>query len=82
MVVGAINAMKNIDACTLWRIVQWGTEYLARFKASPTAIEELDAYKNWTQTHKAKRLAGFTATLRSAPGSTPGSAKKASVDSD
>ena len=65
-------------------------EYLARFKHSATgdAIDELEAYKTWTQKQKAKAAAGFTHTTtapRSAPGSAPGSAQKASpfvVDSD
>ena len=82
--------LKISDACTLWWVVQWGNEYLARFKHSATgdAIDELEGYKTWTQKQKAKVAAGFTHTTtapRSAPGSAPGSAQKASpfvVDSD
>ena len=70
----------------LWWIVQWGNEYLARFKASATK-KELDAheqYKTWTQQTKQKKDAGFTASVRSAPASAPGSAQKVTpfVDSD
>ena len=88
VVAGAVRT--NMDACTLWWVVQWGNEYLARFKHSATgdAIDELEAYKTWTQKQKAKVAAGFTHTTtapRSAPGSAPGSAQKASpfvVDSE
>jgi len=70
----------------LWWIVQWDNEYLARFKASATK-KELDAheqYKTWTQQTKQKKDAGFTASVRSAPASAPGSAQKVTpfVDSD
>jgi hypothetical protein len=86
VVVGAINAMENLDDCTLWWIMQWGNEHLARFKASATK-KELDAheqYKTWTQQTKQKKDAGFTASVRSAPASAPGSAQKVTpfVDSD
>jgi murein L,D-transpeptidase YafK len=86
VVVGAINAMENLDDCTLWWIVQWGNEYLARFKVSATK-KELDtheSYKTWTQQTKQKKDAGFTASVRSAPASAPGSAQKVTpfVDSD
>ena len=86
VVVGAINTMENLDDCTLWWIVQWGNEYLARFKASATK-KELDAheqYKTWTQQTKQKKDAGFTASVRSAPASAPASAQKVTpfVDSD
>ena len=90
VVVGAVKTMENMDACTLWWVVQWGNEYLARFKhsASGDAIDELEAYKTWTQKQKAKAAAGFTHTTtapRSAPGSAPSSAQKVSpfvVDSE
>ena len=91
VVAGAVKTMENMDACTLWWVVQWGNEYLARFKHSATgdAIDELEAYKTWTQKQKAKAAAGFTHTtttsVRSAPGSAPGSAQKGSpfvADSD
>jgi hypothetical protein len=91
VVAGAVRTMENMDACTLWWVVQWGNEYLARFKHSATgdAIDELEAYKTWTQKQKAKAAAGFTHTtttsVRSAPGSAPGSAQKGSpfvADSD
>jgi len=86
VVAGVISAMENLDDCTLWWIVQWGNEYLARFKASATK-KELDAhesYKTWTQQTKQKKDAGFTASVRSAPASAPASAQKVTpfVDSD
>ena len=90
VVVGSVKTMENMDACTLWWVVQWGNEYLARFKHSATgdAIDELEAYKTWTQKQKVKVAAGFTHTTTapgSASGSASGSAQKASpfvVDSD
>ena len=62
-------------------------EYLARFKHSATgdAIDELEAYKTWTQKQKAKAAAGFTHTTTASSRSAPGSAQKASpfvADSD
>jgi len=67
VVVGAVKTMENMDACTLWWVVQWGNEYLARFKHSATgdAIDELETYKTWTQKQKAKASAGFTHTTTS-----------------
>ncbi len=87
VVVGAVRTMENMDACTLWWVVQWGNEYLARFKHSATgdAIDELEAYKTWTQKQKAKLAAGFTHTTTTVVRSAPTSAQKASpfvVDSD
>ena len=43
------------------QVVQWGNEYLARFKASATDDEvgALESYKTWTQKKKAKLHAGF-----------------------
>ena len=86
--VSALSAMQgpDLDVDTLWWLVQWGNEYLARFKASATK-KELDAhesYKTWTQQTKQKKDAGFTASVRSAPASAPGSAQKVTpfVDSD
>ena len=56
LVVGAVSTMKDMGACTLWWVVQWGNEYLARFKASATVEEVgvLESYKTWTQKEKAK----------------------------
>ena len=47
LVVGAVSTMNVMDTCTLWWVVQWGNEYLARFKASATADEAdvLASYK-------------------------------------
>ena len=88
VVVGAVSAMKEMFACTLWWVVQWGNEYLARFKASATAEEAavLKSYKNWTQTTNQKREAEFE-HISTKPESQPSSAKKAApaspfVDSD
>ena len=70
MFVNAISAMPEIDINTLWWMVQWGNEYLARFKRNATQAEQKthDAYKNWTQMTKQKQLAHFTASVRSAAG--------------
>ena len=80
--LGAVKAMENMDACTLWWVVQWGI-YLARFKHSATgdAIDELEAYKKWTQTQKAKANAGFHHTSASSAKTTPSKATPF-VDSD
>ena len=53
--------MQDIDPCTLWWVVQWGNEYLARFKASATDDEvgAFESYKTWTQKEKAKFHAGL-----------------------
>jgi hypothetical protein len=82
VVVGAVSTMKEMDPCTLWWIVQWGNEYLARFKASATVDEvgALESYKTWTQTQKAKRAAGFTHSTKSE--SHPYSAQKATPAKD
>jgi hypothetical protein len=78
-----------MNPCTLWWVVQWGNEYLARFKASATVEEVgvLESYKTWTQKEKAKRLAGFIHSTKSE--SQPSSSQKATpakaspfVDSD
>ena len=60
----------DLDIDTLWWMVQWGNEYLARFKRDATQAEQKthDAYKNWTQMTKQKQLAHFTASVRSAAG--------------
>ena len=83
VVVGAVKTMENMDACTLWWVVQWGNEYLARFKHSATgdAIDELEAYKKWTQTQKAKANVGFHHTTASSAKTTPSKATPF-VDSD
>jgi len=68
--MGAIAAMPTLDANTLWWMVQWGNEYLARFKRDATQAEQKahDNYKKWTQMTKQKQLSNFTASLRSAAG--------------
>ena len=82
VVVGAVSTMKKIDPCTLWWVVQWGNECLARFKASATVEEvgALESYKTWTQKEKAKRLAGFIHSTKSE--SQPSSAQKATPAKD
>ncbi len=68
VVVGAVGTMKVINPCTLWWVVQWGNEYLARFKAYTATVDEvgaLESYKTWNQKEKAKRLAGFTHSTKS-----------------
>jgi hypothetical protein len=90
VVVGAVSSMKEIHCYTIWWVVQWGNEYLARFKASATAEEAgaLESYKSWTQTTKQKLKAGFR-HISTKSESQPSSAKKATpakvspfVDSD
>ena len=88
VVVGAVSTMQQMNPCTLWWVVQWGNEYLARFKSSATAEEVgvLESYKSWTQKEKAKLQAGFR-HISTKSESQPSSAKKAApaspfVDSD
>ena len=70
--VSAISAMQgpDLDIDTLWWMVQWGNEYLARFKRNGTNAQKKahDDYKKWTAHTKQKQMAGFTASLRSAAG--------------
>ena len=72
--VSAISAMQgpDLDIDTLWWMVQWGNEYLARFKRDtinqPARKKAHDDYKKWTAHTKQKQMAGFTASLRSAAG--------------
>jgi len=51
-------------------MVQWGNEYLAKFKRDAThARKKAHAeYKKWTAHTRQKQMAGFTASLRSAAG--------------
>ena len=51
-------------------MVQWGNEYLAKFKrdAAPSRKRVHDNYKKWTAHTKQKQMAGFTASLRSGAG--------------
>jgi hypothetical protein len=50
--MGALTAMKgpDLDICTLWWMVQWGKEYVARFEASATKqqLDSFDDFKKWT----------------------------------
>jgi hypothetical protein len=70
--VSAISAMQgpDLDIDTLWWMVQWGNEYLARFKHDGTKAQKTShaAYKSWTQATKQKQMAGFSAILRSKAG--------------
>jgi hypothetical protein len=68
--VNAISAMPELDIDTLWWMVQWGNEYLAKFKRDATHSQKKahDNYKKWTQMTKQKQLANFTASLRSGAG--------------
>jgi hypothetical protein len=67
--VSALSAMQgpDLDIDTLWWMVQWGNEYLARFKrdATPARKKTHDEYKKWTAHTKQKQMALFTASLRS-----------------
>jgi hypothetical protein len=66
--VSALSAMQgpDLDIDTLWWMVQWGNEYLARFKRDATHARKKahDEYKKWTAHTKQKQMAGFTASLR------------------
>ena len=71
--VSALSAMQgpDLDIDTLWWMVQWGNEYLARFKRDVSNGQQKkahDNYKKWTAHTKQKQMAGFTASLRSAAG--------------
>ena len=68
----AIGAMQgpDLDIDTLWWMVQWGNEYLARFKqnANPARKQAHARYKKWTADTRQKQIAGFTASLRARTG--------------
>ena len=68
----ALGAMQgpDLDVNTLWWMVQWGNEYLARFKrdATPARKQAHAKYKKWTADTRQKQMAGFTASLRSTAG--------------
>jgi hypothetical protein len=68
--VNAISAMPDLDIDTLWWLVKWGNEYLAKFKRDGSLARKKahDEYKKWTAHTKQKQMAGFTASLRSAAG--------------
>ncbi len=70
--VSAISAMlgPDLDIDTLWWMVQWGNEYLAKFKRDGSFARKKthDDYKKWTAHTKQKQMASFTASLRSAAG--------------
>ena len=60
----------DLDIDTLWWVVQWGNECLARFKrdATPARKQAHSKYKKWTADTRQKALAGFTASLRGGVG--------------
>ena len=68
----ALGAMQgpDLDENTLWWMVQWGNEYLARFKrdATPARKQAHARYKKWTADTRQKQIAGFTASLRARTG--------------
>jgi hypothetical protein len=68
----AIGAMQgpDLDIDTLWWMVQWGNEYLARFKqnANPARKQAHARYKKWISDTRQKQIAGFTASLRARTG--------------
>jgi hypothetical protein len=68
--VNAISAMPDLEIDTLWWLVQWGNEYLAKFKRDGSLARKKahDEYKKWTAHTKQKQMAGFTASLRSGGG--------------
>ena len=81
---GAISTMKELDYCTLWWVVQWGIEYLARRKDTATKDEaqKFASYKDFVSRNKKKREAGFQhfQVTPFSQGSTP--AKGVASDSD
>jgi len=68
----ALGAMQgpDLDVDTLWWMVQWGNEYLARFKRDSTKAQKTAhaRYKTWTATSQQKQMAGFSASLRARAG--------------
>jgi len=62
----------DLDIDTLWWMVQWGNEYLARFKQNPNIPlarkQTHTRYKKWTSDTRQKQIAGFTASLRARGG--------------
>jgi hypothetical protein len=62
--VNAISAMPDLDIDTLWWLVQWGNEYLAKFKRDGSLARKKahDEYKKWTAHTKQKQMAGFAAS--------------------
>ena len=62
----------DLDIDTLWWMVQWGNEYLARFKRNPdipAARKQAHVrYKKWTEDTKQKQMSGFSAILRASAG--------------
>jgi hypothetical protein len=81
VVAGAKSTMDNLDYCTLWWVVQWGLEYLARRKDTVTKEEaqRFASYKDFVRRNKKKREAGFL-HFKVTPFSTP--AKGEASDSD
>ena len=72
MFVSALSAMQgpDLDIDTLRWMVQWGNEYLARFKRDGTKAQKKahNDYKKWTANTRQKQMAGFSASLRGAAG--------------
>ena len=85
-----MEELQKTNPLALWWVVEWGKEYLARFRNGPDddfapySKQELHAYQTWTQKAddraSMKVLAGMTATVKDA-GSQPasGSVTPASV---
>lgn len=85
--------LQQTNPLALWWVVEWGKEYLARFKNGPDDFltyskSDLSGYQTWTNKKddrpSMKVLAGMTATTKAdsqpASGSgTPASAKKSAV---
>ena len=65
--MSAIAAMQgsDLDENTLWWMVQWGNEYLARFEAQATKqqLASFEDFKKWTSTKKKKKDYGFWASM-------------------
>ncbi len=67
VLVNALTAMKgpDLDIYTLWWMVQWGKEYVARFEAQATKkqLESFEEFKKWTSSKKKKKDYGFWASM-------------------
>ena len=61
VVAGATSTMNNLDYCTLWWVVQWGLEYLAKRKDTATKEEaqRFASYKDFVSRNKKKRKSCF-----------------------
>jgi hypothetical protein len=86
-----METLQKNNPLALWWVVEWGKEYLARFrnatdeevKFTPYSKSDLDNYQHWTNKKKdrpsMKVLAGMTATMNADSQPASGSVTPASV---